>query len=149
MSFLLNLHDLSCPQNILNTTDEYPETLINTISAIRNALPGSSPLLQVETILLAQAQASTAMAGHLESLTAHYDQMAATLRESEAGEVFSEEDLQGQCSCNPLSFFFTVFVADMNRDTEELPAIMGELEESVSAIEASQYVALRRSHLSA
>jgi hypothetical protein len=35
------------------------------------------------------------MAGHLESLASHYDQMAGALRESEAGEVFSEEDLQG------------------------------------------------------
>ena len=36
------------------------------------------------------------MASHLESLASHYDQMAGALRESEAGEVFSEEDLQGR-----------------------------------------------------
>jgi len=34
------------------------------------------------------------MAHHLESLASHYDQMAEALREGEAGEVFSEEDLQ-------------------------------------------------------
>jgi hypothetical protein len=37
------------------------------------------------------------MAGHLESLAAHYDQMAGTLRESEAGEEFTEDDIQGKC----------------------------------------------------
>lgn len=38
---------------------------------------------------------STDMAGHLESLAGHYDQMAGALKESEAGEQFAEEDLQG------------------------------------------------------
>jgi len=37
------------------------------------------------------------MARHLESLTAHYDQMAAALKGSEAGEAFSEGDLLGEC----------------------------------------------------
>jgi autophagy-related protein 17 len=37
------------------------------------------------------------MARHLDSLTAHYDQMAIALKDSEAGEIFSEEDLQGVC----------------------------------------------------
>lgn len=35
------------------------------------------------------------MARHLESLATHYDQMAAALKDSEAGETYSEEDLQG------------------------------------------------------
>jgi len=37
------------------------------------------------------------MARHLESLAAHFDQMAAALKDNEAGETFSEEDLQGEC----------------------------------------------------
>jgi autophagy-related protein 17 len=37
------------------------------------------------------------MARHLESLAAHYDQMATALKDSEAGEMYSEEDLQGKC----------------------------------------------------
>jgi autophagy-related protein 17 len=44
--------------------------------------------------------------------------MADALKESEAGEIFGEEDLQ-----------------DMNRDTEELPSIMAELEEQALSIE--------------
>ena len=40
------------------------------------------------------------MAKHLESLAAHYEQMAAALRDKEAGMAFSEEDLQGTSSEN-------------------------------------------------
>jgi autophagy-related protein 17 len=77
------------------------------------------------------------MAHRLESLAAHYDQMAVALRESEAGEAFSQEDLQGATyqfldatltSCN---------ILDMNRDTNELPSIMAELEEGAKYIETS------------
>lgn len=35
------------------------------------------------------------MAGHLESLAAHFDQMASALGDNEAGEEFGEEDFQG------------------------------------------------------
>jgi hypothetical protein len=55
------------------------------------------PLPGIEKILASQDTLITSMAGHLESLAAHYDQMAGALRESEAGEAFSEEDLQGWC----------------------------------------------------
>ena len=60
---------------------------------------------------MAQAKTSTAMAGHLDSLTSHFDQMAAALRESEAGEVFSEDDLQGTVS---LMFLCQVFITATN-----------------------------------
>lgn len=60
------------------------------------------------------------MAGHLESLAAHYEQMSDALSHSEAGEEFSDEDLR-----------------EMNRDTEELPAIIAELEDNIASIEAS------------
>lgn len=79
----------------MGTTDKYPETLNNTITTIRNSLPALVPLPAVEKILASQDILITNMAGHLESLAAHYDQMAGALRESEAGEAFSEEDLQG------------------------------------------------------
>jgi len=77
-------------------------------------------VISIEEILESQAEVSTRMAIHLESLTSHYGQMAGALRESEAGEIFSEEDLQ-----------------DMNRDTDELPSIMAELEENIFSIESS------------
>jgi autophagy-related protein 17 len=80
------------------------------------------------------------MAGHLESLASHYDQMAGALRESEAGEVFSDEDLQGWLSCLKAwpNHEFIIYPKDMNRDTNELPSIMAELEEGISSIESSQ-----------
>ncbi|KAF8150780.1 autophagy protein Apg17-domain-containing protein [Crassisporium funariophilum] len=59
------------------------------------------------------------MAALLESLAGHYGQMAGALRDTEAGEVFGAEDM-----------------LVMNRDTEELPVIMKELEENARAIES-------------
>lgn len=35
------------------------------------------------------------MASHLESLTAHYDQMSRALREEELGQPLSAEDMEG------------------------------------------------------
>jgi hypothetical protein len=35
------------------------------------------------------------MAEHLENLAEHYGKMAMVLRESEAGEIFEEGDMQG------------------------------------------------------
>ncbi|KAF8223109.1 hypothetical protein L208DRAFT_1370346 [Tricholoma matsutake] len=107
--------------NILSKTDEYPETLVKTVSSIRDTLPElpTPPAVFVEETLAAQDKASTSMAAHLESLASHYDQMATALRESEAGEEFSDEDIH-----------------DMNRDTNELPLIMAELEEAADIIES-------------
>jgi autophagy-related protein 17 len=72
---------------------------MKTISSIRDSLPElSTPLVGfVEEILTAQDKGSTSMAAHLESLASHYDQMATALRDSEAGEEFSEEDIHGVC----------------------------------------------------
>ena len=91
----------------MSKTDEYPETLIKTISSIRDSLPelSASPAASVEKALAAQDTVSTSMAAHLESLASHYDQMASALRESEAGEEFSDEDIHGKyifyvkCTC--------------------------------------------------
>ena len=80
------------------------------------------------------------MARQLESLAAHYDQMAAALKDSEAGEVFSEEDLQGNVvtgssgSCRPNGSSPLA----MNRDANELQFIIIELEDGLKAIEDSQ-----------
>ena len=80
---------------MLAATESYPENLTNTISTIQKSLPTTTALPSIDNILESQAKVSTHMANHLESLASHYDQMAGALRESEAGEVFSEEDLQG------------------------------------------------------
>jgi autophagy-related protein 17 len=81
---------------MLGVTDSYPEDLSNTISIIQGSLPTPTPLPSIEAILESQVEVSTNMASHLESLASHYDQMAGALRESEAGELFSEEDLHGR-----------------------------------------------------
>jgi autophagy-related protein 17 len=84
----------------MSKTDQYPETLTTTVTSIRDSLPQLSdhPVAAVEEILAAQDVMSTSMAAHLESLASHYDQMASALRDSEAGEAFSDEDLQGEGS---------------------------------------------------
>jgi autophagy-related protein 17 len=53
----------------------------------------------MQNTLTAQEATIASMAGLLESLASHYDQMAGALKDSEAGEAFSEEDLQ---SMHPL-----------------------------------------------
>lgn len=97
----------------------------------------TTPTVPIENILESQAEVSTHMAVHLESLASHYGQMAA-LRDSEAGELFSEEDLQGRSQVySDMDLITNLLVKDMNRDTNELPSIMGELEESIFSIESS------------
>lgn len=53
------------------------------------------PPPSIEQLITSQDSAQIGMAGHLESLAAHYDQMCNALREREAGDVFGEDDLQG------------------------------------------------------
>lgn len=71
------------------------------MSAIRDSLPStpSTSMSVIQEVLKAQEATSMEMAGHLESLATHYDQMASALRDSEAGEDFSEDDLQGRQTC--------------------------------------------------
>lgn len=82
----------------MGTTDDYPETLNSTIINIRESLPPLGPPPSIEDVINSQDSAITNMARHLVSLASHYDQMATALRESEAGEAFSDEDLQGSYS---------------------------------------------------
>ncbi|KAG6909963.1 hypothetical protein DXG01_014232 [Tephrocybe rancida] len=106
---------------IMSKTDEYPETLATAIESIREslpALPDDPPMKFTEELLAEQDTIVTTMAAHLESLTSHYGQMSNALQESEAGEAFSDEDID-----------------EMNRDTDELPSIMAELGVSADAIE--------------
>ncbi|KAE9401499.1 hypothetical protein BT96DRAFT_964986 [Gymnopus androsaceus JB14] len=107
-------------EDSMSRTDDYPEKLTTAINAIREYLPETMPPPSIEQLITSQDAAKVGMAGHLESLAAHYDQMVNALRESEAGDAFSEDDLQ-----------------DMNRDTEELPSILTELEENLSSVTAT------------
>ncbi|KAI0058213.1 hypothetical protein BV25DRAFT_1919577 [Artomyces pyxidatus] len=104
----------------LASTATYPVTLQETLMAIRESLPPSSPAVNIETVLTEQEDVSTTMAAQLESLASHYDQMEGALKDIEGGEQFDEDDLQ-----------------EMVRDTEELPAIISELEDACTSIERS------------
>jgi autophagy-related protein 17 len=88
-------------QDALAITADYSETLAATIITIEESLPEVAPLPPIDGVLSTQVKVSNDMASHLESLAAHYDQMAGALRESEAGEEFTENDLQGKCSLPP------------------------------------------------
>jgi len=80
------------------------------------------------------------MARHLESLASHYDQMADALHDSEAGISHSEEEMQGKWIdlCVVLRGHTNINFSAMHRDTDELPAIMAELEEDVHFIQEAQ-----------
>ncbi|KAF8907319.1 autophagy protein Apg17-domain-containing protein [Gymnopilus junonius] len=115
--------DRSALDKILGKTDDYPETLTRTIQNIQASLPFPednelNALTRVQRTVTAQEQFVNSMATLLESLASHYDGMASALKDTEGGEVFSEEDIQS-----------------MNRDTEELPIIMKELEDNADAID--------------
>jgi autophagy-related protein 17 len=64
--------------------------------AIENLPPVEKPQMKDMSALLAlQERTSAGMASHLESLAAHYDQMATALKEKEAGEDLGNEDMEG------------------------------------------------------
>jgi hypothetical protein len=80
------------------------------------------------------------MAHQLESLTEHFEKMEVALRDSEAGEMFSEDDIQGThrhglIACTSCSSV----CQEMMRDAEELPVILAELEDAWTVVERSQY----------
>lgn len=112
--------DRNALDDILARTSDYPESLSNTIAAIEGSVPAENTLPSMQDIFQAQGIASTDMASHLESLAAHFEQMSTALEHHEAGETFVHEDLH-----------------EMNRDTEELPAILSEMEERLVSIDAA------------
>ncbi|KAF6757238.1 autophagy protein Apg17-domain-containing protein [Ephemerocybe angulata] len=114
-------NDRNTLEDILNQTVDYPPSLRNTIASLRDSLPTPPqvPILtQMQDALIAQDTTIASMAEKLESLAGHYDEMAGALKDTEAGEAFSDEDMQA-----------------MNRDTEELPIIMSELDDCAKQIE--------------
>ncbi|KAI0342909.1 hypothetical protein BDW22DRAFT_1357454 [Trametopsis cervina] len=112
--------DRSAMDDIMARTSDYPETLSRTISVIQDSLPSEMSIPDMTRIFNVQEELSADMAQHLSSLTSHYDQMVQALHESEAGEEFGEADIQA-----------------MNRDTNELPAIIVDLEKSAAVIKRS------------
>ncbi|KAF4571301.1 autophagy protein 17 [Pleurotus pulmonarius] len=113
-------NDRTALDNTLAKTDHFSETLLKSIATIEEALQSSQTLPVIEKEISTQHELMHAMAKHLESLTCHYDEMSNALHDGENGEVFTDDDMEA-----------------MNRDTDELPAIMAELEDSVSVIQAA------------
>jgi autophagy-related protein 17 len=84
-------------EDILLSTADFPSTITDAVTSLKEALPGTLPKAQdiVREVLEHQERTSVAMATHLESLAVHFDQMEVAQRDSDAGEVFGDEDLQG------------------------------------------------------
>ena len=85
-------------QDSLTVTASYTATLHETLGAIRNALPLDKPVVDVQKILSTQAHWTTEMANQLVGLAEHFEKMEVALKDSEAGEKFSEDDIQGMRS---------------------------------------------------
>mgnify|MGYP002403732033 CR=1 FL=1 len=137
LSYVLGMPTEVRRQDTLEQTADYPSSLNNTINSLRDSLPVAPkvPILtQMQDVLIAEDTIIASMAEKLESLAVHYDNMAGALKESEAGEAFSEEDLQGEGVVLQPRPRLTILLA-MNRDTDELPIIMSELDESATEIE--------------
>jgi autophagy-related protein 17 len=89
-------------EDLVLSTAGFPATIDAAVVAIRDGMPaihhvGAQGL--VKEVLEHQEKTSTGMAAHLESLAMHFDQIEGALRDSEAGEVFGEEDMMGEtCS---------------------------------------------------
>ncbi|KAH8831354.1 autophagy-related protein 17 [Flagelloscypha sp. PMI_526] len=113
--------------DIFDTTEDYDLTLARTIDMVRSSIEpvgrASDLVRTIESTIMKQDDVKNGMAERLESLARHYEGMAEASRDAEAGEEFGEEDLN-----------------EMLRDTEELPAIIAELEDSVSSITDSSNV---------
>ena len=91
----------------------YTTTLQEALRAIREALPPDKPIVDVQTILSTQEHWTTEMANQLEGLAEHFEKMELALRESEAGEKFTEEDIQGMLS--RASYVYVVIQARFKR----------------------------------
>ncbi|KAI9461690.1 autophagy protein Apg17-domain-containing protein [Lactarius psammicola] len=107
-------------EDSLAVTASYTATLQDTLRAIREALPPDKSAVDIQEVLSIQEHWTTEMAHQLESLTEHFEKMEVALRDSEAGERFSEDDIQ-----------------EMMRDAEELPVILAELEDAWTVVERS------------
>lgn len=104
-SFILSPSTLErAQQTILNKTVDYPETLTKTINSIQASLPVSDPeapsaLKRVQDTVSSQENLVRSMASVLVNLVGHYENMANTLKESESGVVYTDEELVGKFAC--------------------------------------------------
>ncbi|KAJ3765452.1 hypothetical protein FB446DRAFT_795038 [Lentinula raphanica] len=83
-------------EDIVSRIDEYSEKMNTVICSIREYLPEDMPVPSIEQFISSRDSAQVGMASHLESLGAHFDQMYNALRECQAGDAFSDDDIQAQ-----------------------------------------------------
>ncbi|KAH8100023.1 autophagy protein Apg17-domain-containing protein [Cristinia sonorae] len=114
---------------ILARTARYPEDLTKTITDIQNNVATDFVLPGIVDIINAQEDASASMATLLTSLAQHYDQIVDALHRSEAGTIFEVTEIE-----------------DMNRDTDELPSVVSDLEREISSIHSSYEHLLTSKH---
>jgi autophagy-related protein 17 len=100
-------------QDSLAVTASYTVTLHETLGAIRDALPPDKPVVDVQEILSTQVHWTTEMANQLVGLAEHFEKMEVALKDSEAGEKFGEDDIQGMQS---RSMYFCVVIQEHLRD---------------------------------
>ncbi|KAF8824971.1 hypothetical protein HHX47_DHR7000269 [Lentinula edodes] len=131
-------------EDILSRTDEYSEKLTTAIHSIREYLPEMTPPPSIEQLITSQDSAQIGMAGHLESLAAHYDQMCNALREREAGDVFGEDDLQDSslvsdqlCQIRDTNQEHIKRLSNVLDELDELGDIMTEMLQTQETVEVS------------
>ncbi|KAL1745595.1 autophagy-related protein 17 [Schizophyllum fasciatum] len=102
----------------LSETLDYPESLMRSVDGIKGALPDLGAFPAMEDVIGTQDATIHSMAGHLEDLARHYDQMANALHITEEGHAHTEEEIE-----------------QMHVDTDELPSIMAELDDCFRIVE--------------
>lgn len=87
---------------------------------------------------MAQEEKAHGMAVVLEILAKHYDNMAEILKDTENGEVLADDEWQGMFLKLKVEVNLIASPVAISRDTEELPVIMAELQESARIVAGYQ-----------
>ena len=103
------------------------------------SLPGEITIPPMDEIFASQEAISESMANHFSSLVRHYHEMRDVEAQREAGEVFHEADIQGPYVTLDSCFDVLRVPLVMNRDTEELPSIIDDLENSIATLRGYEY----------
>lgn len=111
--------DRNSLEDLLESTSSQTQSMNEKMQAIKNLLPATRSNIpsSVQEWLKMQEADLNRMAELLEDVTHHFDQMEGALRDSDAGEVLEDEDMEV-----------------LEGDTGELPSIIGETEQSLVKI---------------
>lgn len=131
--------DLIASLNLKDTNLVRPSSR-NMQSPSQEKLPSIEPppSEDMTAILFRQEQVSTEMAAHLESLAAHYDQMAKALKDKDSGGSINEDDMDGTLCQRVIYLYSNLHCLVFIRDGAELPVILKELEQSITIIQSER-----------